>query len=233
MNVFLMQLFGKWIGLFAVSLVSAVPGFQTEMTNLEVNNKNKDMSLSVITQIIDYETEYTYSKKIPINTENILQEGKEGLIYYSLSDSEEKIVREPINEIKEIGTGMDGTFKGTLTGYGPDCPGCSEKGYVACRTESKKYHSLYTDGITYLDKQYGEVRILAATQTVFPCGTMVLVDNGIKEEFYGIVLDTGHTMRQSWENDSYVWMDLAFESQAAVKNATSRNTNFIVKRWGW
>ena len=60
------------------------------------------------------------------------------------------------------------------------------------------------------------------------------VDNGIMEPFYGVVLDSGSSMRNAWA-EGQVWMDLAFESQAAARegNATSRNVKFSVQRWGW
>jgi 3D (Asp-Asp-Asp) domain-containing protein len=233
MNVFLIQLISRWFGLFAVTLISIVPGFETSELFFEVNNKNNDMSLSVVTQIIDHDIEYIYSRNLPSNIKNTITEGEDGIIYYSLNSEQEKIIRQPTTAVVEVGTGPIGEFRGTLTGYGPDCPGCSPKGYVACRTKEKTNHSLFTDGITYNDYQYGDVKILAATQTVFPCGTIVYVDNNVMEPFYGVVLDTGLTMRKSWNSSNYVWMDLAFESQRAVRNATSENTNFSVKRWGW
>ena len=63
----------------------------------------------------------------------------------------------------------------------------------------------------------------------------VKVNNGILNEFYGIVLDTGIAMRNAWRNDGVVWMDLAFSSQkeALTGGATSSNTSFSVQRWGW
>ena len=233
MNVFLIQLISKWFGLLAVTLISIIPGFEVKESLFEVKNKNMDTSLSVVTQVIDYNIEYIYSNRFPLNTEKVLKEGESGLIYYSLNSEKERIIKDPIDKVIQIGTGPRGEYIGTLTGYGPDCPGCSPKGYVACRTKEKKNHSLYTDGITYNDYEYKEVKILAATQIMFPCGTVVLVDNGVMEPFYGIVLDTGHTMRKSWNDNNLVWMDLAFESQGSVRNATSRNTKFSVQRWGW
>lgn len=233
MNVFLMQLLSKWVSLFAVALISFVPGFETNERKFELNNKSKDMSLNVVTEITEFKTKYIYSRNIPSNIKKTIQEGKEGVLYYSLDNSMERKLRNPIDEIIELGTGPNGEFKGKLTGYGPDCPGCSEKGYVACKTYEKKKHSLYDDGITYEDYEFGEVRILAASRNVFPCGTIVLVDNGILEPFYGVVLDTGHAMRQAWENSNKVLMDLAFETQSNVSNATSNNTKFSVQRWGW
>ena len=36
---------------------------------------------------------------------------------------------------------------------------------------------------------------------MFPCGTVVKVNNGVLNEFSGIVLDTGIAMRNAWRND--------------------------------
>ena len=86
----------------------------------------------------------------------------------------------------------------------------------------------------YTDTVYGSVRILAADNGAFPCGTIVKVNNGILDEFYGIVLDSGSAMRNAWD-EGVVWMDLAFTSQAEALTggATSSNTSFEVQRWGW
>ena len=233
MNIYLLQLVSKWIGIFAVSLISIVPGYKASEQQFLVNNNLKDLSLNVVTKIINHDTRYTYSSSLPKGKQEVVVEGEDGLIYFSIDNNEEKQVKQMVTEVINVGTGPLGEYNGTLTGYGPDCPGCSAAGNVSCKTREKTNHSLTYDGITYNDKIYGEVRILAATRELFPCGTIVLVDNGVLEPFYGIVLDTGSTMRNAWTSEKKVWMDLAFESQGSVKNATSRNTNFKVQRWGW
>ena len=75
---------------------------------------------------------------------------------------------------------------------------------------------------------------MAADNTAFPCGTIVKVDNGNLDEFYGIVLDSGSAMRGAWK-EGIVWMDLAFSTQTEARTggATSSNTKFEVQRWGW
>ncbi len=121
-----------------------------------------------------------------------------------------------------------------MTGYGPDCPGCSKVGNVACKTREGKKHSLISDGIYYNDKEFGKVRIVAADKSAFSCGTVLKINNPRAGVFYAIVLDTGYTMRKAWK-EGVVWMDLAFESQASAAKAgvTSSNTKFEVQRWGW
>ena len=91
-----------------------------------------------------------------------------------------------------------GIYNGKLTGYGPDCPGCSSVGNVSCLTREGANHSLTYDGLYYNDITYGNLIILAADHLLFPCGTVVKVNNGILNEFYGIVLDTGIAMRNAW-----------------------------------
>lgn len=77
------------------------------------------------------------------------------------------------------------TEVGNLTGYGPDCAGCS--GITSTG------HNLYED-IYYDDNEYGSVRILAA-DGIFPFYSIFRV-SGISgmDPFIAIVLDRGSTV---------------------------------------
>ena len=163
----------------------------------------------------------------------VLEEGVNGLDY-TYNGLEYIHLSDVKNEVVQVGTGAPGNFTGKMTGYGPDCPGCSKVGNVACRTREGLNHSLTHDGVYYNDTVYGQTRILAADNSIFPCGTIVKVNNGTLDEFIGIVLDTGSAMRGAWKTGT-VWMDLAFSSQseARVGGATSSNTSYEVQRWGW
>ncbi len=219
-----------------VMVIAIITILSTTMLNTGVTlyNNSGDKTATIINEIDPYETEYVYLDNIPSNAEPVvLVEGVngldytyDGLDYVHLSDKK--------NEVVQLGSGKPGIYHGRLTGYGPDCPGCSSVGNVSCLTREKTNHSLIYDGLYYDDSVYGNVRILAADNSAFPCGTIIKVDNGILKEFYGIVLDTGSTMRNAWRQ-GVVWMDLAFSSQAEalVGNATSGNTTFSVQRWGW
>lgn len=203
-------------------------------TGTTVYSPIEDMTATAINEVEAYGTDYIYVENMPYTAEPIVvSEGingldytYDGLNYIHLSDKK--------NEVVKVGTGKQGNYSGKLTGYGPDCPGCSTVGNVACRTKAGTTHSLINDGLYYNDDTYGSVRILAADNTAFPCGTIVKVDNGNLEEFYGIVLDSGSAMRNAWK-EGIVWMDLAFSSQseALTGGATSSNTTFNVQRWGW
>lgn len=126
------------------------------------------------------------------------------------------------------------TYTGRLTGYGPDCVGCSKVGNVACLTRERKKHSLIKDGIYYNDTEYGKLRIIAAATTKFKCGTVINITKDGKEPFNAIVLDTGGTMINQWKKGN-VWMDLAYSSEAmsGSDNLTGKNIKFDVQRWGW
>lgn len=203
-------------------------------TGTTIYSPIEDMTATAINEVEPYGTDYIYVENMPSTAEPIVvSEGingldytYDGLNYIHLSDKK--------NEVVKVGTGKQGNYTGKLTGYGPDCPGCSKVGNVACRTKAGTNHSLINDGLYYTDDVYGSVRILAADNTAFPCGTIVKVDNGSLKEFYGIVLDSGSAMRGAW-SEGKVWMDLAFSSQAEARTggATSSNTNFEVQRWGW
>lgn len=221
--------------LFLSSLISIMIIIVTIVNSgTTIYNNIGDMNATITNEIDPYDTDYVYIENMPSTAEPVvLEEGingldytYDGLNYIHLNDKK--------NEVVQKGSGKAGEFKGKLTGYGPDCPGCSKVGNVSCLTKEKTRHSLINDGLYYTDSVYGSVRILAADNSAFPCGTIVKVNNGHLNEFYGIVLDTGSSMRNAWKQ-GVVWMDLAFKSQAEAKvgGATSSNTKFSVQRWGW
>ena len=168
------------------------------------------------------------------DTKIIKQAGENGIIYVGSDGTDNIVVKNMVSEIIEIGTAPINQYIGRLTSYGPDCPGCSSVGNVACKTRENTKHSLINDGYTYVDSQFGEVRILAAAKEKFPCGTIIEVDNGKATPFLGIVLDTGGSMINAWKNNE-IWLDLAFSSQAEAATAgfSSKKTIFNVKRYGW
>lgn len=204
-------------------------------SGVTIHNPAPNMTATILNEVKAYETEYVYNESMPSTADPLtLVEGVngldytyDGLTYTHLSDK--------VNKVVQVGTGAQGLFNGKLTGYGPDCPGCSEVGNVSCLTREGINHSLTYDGLYYNDITYGSLIILAADHLLFPCGTVVKVNNGILNEFYGIVLDTGIAMRNAWRNEGVVWMDLAFNTQAEALTggATSSNTSFSVQRWGW
>jgi len=127
-----------------------------------------------------------------------------------------------VDAIKEYGSKYKLEFTGTLTGYGPDCKGCS--GVVACSPNP----NVRNNSIYYNDKEYGKIRILAADRSI-PCGSIVKISNFkfIDDDFYGIVLDRGSSIVG-------LTMDLLYPSESdTVVIGRQYKINFQIVRWGW
>lgn len=234
MDISLLKLLIDWLSVLIVTLVSFFNiGSYRERTIMDVDNLNYEKNASVLNEIINYNTEYVYNKDKPSDSEPIiLKQGEYGLVY-KYSDGEIKELKKSINRVVEVGTAKITKYSGRLTAYTPYCEGCSPTGNVACSVKGKKF-SLKYDGQYYIDSEYGKVRIVAAALTVFPCGTIVTIDNGKFPVFNAIVLDTGGSMRQAIKK-GVVWMDLAYSNKNddGIRQAGSKNVNFIIRRWGW
>lgn len=187
---------------------------------------NKTSNISIVP--ISYETEMRYSDDLLYGEERVLIDGADG---YALKSG--AVIVNPINKVVEIGRGPISISYGSTTGYGADCVGCS--GNVACSTINGT-HNLIRDGVYYNDSKYGNVRIIAADNSLYSCGTIIEIDNGIMDPFMAIVLDTGGAMRSAWSNGN-ILIDIAFpyEYSNGINNATNRsgNVKFKVYRNGW
>ena len=233
MLVTLISTIEKIVMFVLVSISSMFNMFNVVKFDASIDNLDKYKNNSVVNQVLDYQTEITYSSKVPSGIENILVEGRTGLAYYNEETQEYKTLIFPVNKIVEVGTGKYGVYTGIVTGYGPDCKTCDGRGYVACPTQDGKWTNLITDGIYYSDARYGDLQILAADHREFPCGTIIEVNNNdLAEPILGIVLDTGYAMRKAYEN-GYIHIDVAFQTEVGLNFSTNKNTNFSVKRWGW
>ena len=222
MSINFLQIIGKYITLTLLSILSFL-GIDNFNEKIFIANK---IDLKPVVTTIKYDTKIIYNEKVPSNIEKVIQKGEDGL------SEDNKIVKEATEEIIEKGTGAYGIFKGRLVGYGPDCPGCSIKGNVACKTEDKKVFSLISDGIYYEDSEFGSVRILATDLKKFPCGTIIKVEKEDGTVFMAVVLDRIGTKSET------PLFDLAYSSEMdkTVFNAdklTGKNITFNVQRWGF
>lgn len=233
MNIYLLELIGKWIGFAVIAFTSLFGNTMYTKDASLVDNNLTNKEGAFVSKVIPYETEEVYNSKIPTGKTKVLTKGIDGLSYVK-EDGTEEVLEPMVKEVVEVGTGASGTYVGSITNYGPDCYGCSKVGNVACHTREGKNLSLY-DTIYYDDYEYGQVRILAATRDVFPCGTIVLVSRG-DVKFYGVVLDTGGAMNRAWRESGYILMDLAHASQhdAATSGLINgKGVSYQVERWGW
>lgn len=233
MNFYLLNLFGKWVSLGILSIMSLF-GFDIEEKTIEISNINIDKNVNIVSNVIEHKTTEIFDSSIPSNITKVIQEGKDGVTYYN--GEETIILEEVIDEEVIIGTGKNGEYTGVMTGYGPDCSTCSGRGFVSCKTEDKKNFNLINDGIYYNDDEFGEVRVLAAALSEFPCGTIIEVKNSNLGNFTGIVMDTGYTMREQLKDGIYHF-DVAYQTEKdeSIKKATDMSGEVIysVQRWGW
>lgn len=233
MNLYLVDLVLKWIGFLFISLTSSL-GIYKE-NKIVTENTNKNMSLNMSTEVISYETEIRYNHTKPSGEKTVLIQGENGYIIRNHDNGISKVIKNPVNEVVEIGTfvakpsvtttsntNTAESFTGMMTMY-YNCPNRS-----VCKTSSgydlKK--SVY-----YNDTTYGTVRILSAAQAKFPIGTIIEVISSHVGNFYGIVLDTGGDMIAAWRKGN-VHIDLAIDA-SSEKAVTSKNVQFNVKRWGF
>ncbi len=186
-------------------------------------------STNISIEVKSYDTEYVYNNDIESGKSKVIRDGVDG---YSIVNG--NVLVEPINKVVEVGTGKFDVLYGSTTGYGADCVGCS--GTVSCSTINGSSHNLIRDGIYYNDSKYGDVRIIAADNSKFPCGTIMSIDNGIIDPFMAIVMDTGSAMRNAWKNGN-ILIDIAFkyENSDGIHDATNKsgNVKFKVYRTGW
>ena len=136
-------------------------------------------------------------------------------------------VKEPVQEkfeekevIVEPSATVENTnevITGNMSGYGPDCKGCS--GYVS-------YGMYVGEGnIYYNDKEFGQVRIVAGDKK-YKFGTIVKINDSM----LAIVLDRGGAIGIG----KRFLFDLLYESEAeASKYGVSYNTKFEILRNGF
>lgn len=219
----------KWY--FAFGFISFFIIFGISLNSFNVVISDYDVNTSNISLVpISYETTYVYTDELLYDEKKVISKGMDG---YFLENSDIVVVN-PINEIVEVGRGPKQVSYGSTTGYGADCVGCS--GNVACPTLSGSTHNLVRDGVYYNDSTYGNVRIIAADNSLYSCGTIIEIDNGIMDPFMAIVMDTGGAMRSAWSNGD-ILIDIAFanESSYGVFDATNKsgNVKFKIYRIGW
>ena len=112
-------------------------------------------------------------------------------------------------------------IKGTLTAYVADCPKCTGK--LACKGS---YDVLKNNVDTYVDKEYGEVRIVASSKKL-ACGSIVRfnLSSLSKEPITAIVLDRGVK-----GNNLDILMKTVSEAKSKVGK---KNIEYEILRVGW
>lgn len=159
-------------------------------------------------------------EKEPIVEEKIEEESQQGeeLPKEEATTVPSGKIEAPTEEIKSE---VIETFTGKVSGYGPDCRGCS--GFTSSGFD------IYANGIYYPDSEYGNVRVVAGDPK-YAFGTIVRMKNTSfsKEPIVAIVLDRGGAIGIGRAYD----FDLLFESEAST-TGVSKNVTFEILRLGF
>ena len=122
-----------------------------------------------------------------------------------------------VEEVIEVIQPQNEVVTGKMSGYGPDCIGCS--GYLA------NGHYVGNGNIYYNDSEYGQVRIVAGDKK-YKFGTIIRINDSM----LAIVLDRGGSIGIGKK----FMFDLLYASEAeANSNGVSYNTKFEILRNGF
>ena len=171
-------------------------GSNDKVTVVNNNNFNKmaDSTLSL------FEEEAQMFSEIDENVVETLEETDNEVSNLKESVSKETTVSKEENKVSKLETVIK-TYTGILTGYGPDCVGCGNfktkkvktaSGYHIANIVGKEIEPAFR--ITYNDKEYGEVRIVAADSDIPFYSIVRITVPKWKEPITAIVLDRGSTV---------------------------------------
>lgn len=194
-----------------------IHGFDTNTVKVKRDDKKLNSSdfLEYVNNKVIEDKETIDKKEESIEkTEVVLDKEIEKEEVVQEDEKEEVVVSKPVSDVLEKQVG-------SLSGYGPDCKGCS--GYLA----SGRYVG---DGnIYYSDSTYGTVRILSGDKT-YPFGTIVRVKSSSWGTFLAIVLDRGGGVGFGKTH----LFDLLYASNSlAYDCGVSYNTVFEILRYGY
>lgn len=208
-------------------------------------NKNEKETENATNEIIDNSLEEE-NLKLEVKEENKTLTENSSTCTSSkketIKDETKEVFKEESKDVKEVETKSETTvkgkyepnlsvlktveviktYRGKITGYGPDCVGCS--GNLGCAP----HPNVKNGNIYFEDTSYGKIRILAADPSI-PCGSIIKVSNYpyITGDFYGIVLDRGSAIKG-------LTMDLLYNSEQETRNlGRAYNINFQIERWGY
>lgn len=147
-----------------------------------------------------------------VSTEEVIQENVQPVV----SEAIETVVPK-VEEVVEVIQPQNEILTGKMSGYGPDCIGCS--GYLA------NGHYVGDGNIYYNDSEYGQVRIVAGDKK-YKFGTIVRIN----DTMLAIVLDRGGSIGIGKK----FMFDLLYASESeANSNGVSYNTKFEILRNGF
>ena len=220
----------KLITIFNILIVSVFSFCINVLTTKEVifkenENTNVQNYIAYNEIIIDEIVEESNEEKIieKEKVDEIKIETKKEEVKTNIEEKQPIVEEIKKEEIKDNDNIIE-TLIGTMSGYGPDCYGCTSN-----RVASGYY--VGEGNIYYEDKTYGKVRIVAGDKK-YPLGTIVKIgsNNVSNDPIIAIILDRGGAIGI---NKKFTF-DLLFASEKeAIKYGVSKNISFEILRLGY
>lgn len=183
-----------------------------------VNSMTPELDADITQNVVSYETIEEKNSNLKFMEEKTVQAGINGLtVEYNGVKIE---IQKPQTEIVQVGDKVISTFNASMTGYGPDCTGCSGK--VGAGQDVRNGNIYYEDPV------YGKLRIIAA-DAKYPYGSIFRISNSnvLGEPTLAIVMDRGSAIKGNK-------IDLLFESEDTVPGiVTQKNIKIDIIRLGW
>ena len=214
-----MKRFNIVINVFLVAAIVASLCLNPNRENIATEQLSKSITSDKLRQVsfkkIEAKKEEATEEEKVVEEEK--QEEKEGPITESVAKVEENVVNNAV--VASVVTDVLEKQTGTMSAYGPACVGCS--GHLATGFDARQ-------SITYQDKTYGTVRIVAGDRK-YPFGTIVRI-KGVGSDFNAIVLDRGGNIGIGRR----FMFDLLCTSEAeASRYGTHYNLTFEILRYGY
>lgn len=205
-----------------LSLLLLFSGNTSDNKSVAIGNNNLNkMADKTATLFNKIEEEIDSNVIVDLTASNELEEAVNEVVIEGEKEDQEVVEETSLKDLNDFSDKVViETFTGNLTGYGPDCYGCSGN-------TSTGYN--LNNSIYYEDPEYGTVRVLAADK-YFPFYSIIRVSNVLgMDDFLGIVLDRGGNVGF----DRGTLFDLAFESEKSPNIiGLTQNVVFEVLRSG-
>ena len=185
------------------------------LAQVDDNVLNDDVDMEVeLEEVLEVTQEEKDEEKVPVvDTDSVIDEN----VVLDSNDEKEGEIKKETENIPVIKENNNEIIFGKMTGYGPDCYGCS--GYLA--------NGMYVgDGtIYYNDSEYGNVRIVAGDRK-YKFGTIVKINDSM----LAIVLDRGGSIGIGKK----FLFDLLYSSEAdATHHGVMKDVKFEILRNGF
>ena len=205
-----------------LSLLLLFSGNTSDNKSVAIGNNNLNkMADKTATLFNKIEEEIDSNVIVDLTASNELEEAVNEVVIEGEKEDQEVVEKTPLKDLNDFSDKVViETFTGNLTGYGPDCVGCSGK-------TSTGYD--LTQNVYYEDCEFGSVRIVAADK-YFPFYSIIRI-SGVPgmDSFLAIVLDRGGNVGFN----KGTLFDLAFSTEKDPNILSlTRNVKFEVLRSG-